>query len=173
MAQMKYRKRFGRWAEAAVARAFRDRGFEVLTAEGMNRMPQRDMQIRNKKSGFEADVQVKGTARLKPYDCFEYDWGKLRDYVDVGKERNKQWGLAVCNVRKRAIFIFSNETVERYVLDAERGMGDHYSRPGRIHLDYDDASRVWDLTTAEIADGTRIAEDTGESEPDIFSDLPD
>lgn len=166
---MRLRRRFGRWAEAAVARAFRDRQYEVLTAEGMNRMPLRDMEIR--KHGIEIDIQVKGTARLKPTDGFEYDWGNLRDYITMAKERDKRWALVVCNVRKRLIYVFIDQIVEEYVVSAERGIGDAYSRPGRILLEYENATRTYDLTTAEIAEGKRIAEDDPEPSSDLFADI--
>ncbi len=47
--------------------------------------------------------------------------------------------------------------------EAERGIGNHYSRPGRLDFEYEEARIIWDLTPAEIAEGLRIAEDDSDS----------
>jgi hypothetical protein len=164
---MKFRKRFGRWGEAAVARAFRDRGYAVATQEGFNRIPGRDLIV--SRAAISCDIQVKATARRWPDDAYQIDWGKLKDYVVIAKERDTRFALAVANVRKRAIYLFTDKLIIATVERAERGIGDHYSRPGRLELCYAEAGRTWDLTVGEIAEGLRIAEAEG-AESDGYGD---
>jgi hypothetical protein len=158
---MKYRKRFGRWGEAAVARAFRDRGVRVETAEGLNRLPGRDMTIGFQTAG-DFDVQVKSTNRESPADCFQIHWEKVKEYLEFSKIRGFPLILAVVNLRRRAIYLFGHKFVERVCSAAEKANGDHYSNPGALYFEYEESQRRYDLTVGEVAEGTRIAEDEGD-----------
>jgi hypothetical protein len=124
------------------------------------------------KQGVRVDIQVKATARLKPQDAYQIDWTTAKDLVVGGEDRRVRFALAVVNVRRRMIFVFSDRCVRDVVVEAERGLGDHYSRPGRLELPYEDAARTMDLTVGEIAEGLAIAEADAEvaKDDDLFGE---
>jgi hypothetical protein len=155
---IKYRKQFGRWGECAVARAFRDRNFHIQTQDGLARIPFRDLTI--SKGGVSVDVQVKATNRRRPADVFQIDWTMLSDYLSTAEARGAKFALAVVNLQRRSIYIYTMEVMQVAKERAEQAIGDHYSQPGRVELDYEtDPAKIWPLTIAEIESGTRIAED--------------
>jgi hypothetical protein len=165
------KKRFGRWAEGCVARAFRDRSYYVRTQEGMTLIPYRDMIV--EMNGTEFDVQVKATnATSNAGAFFRMHWRKLKEYVEGARERERRFVLVVVNTRKAGgIFVFPDKYLRGVVELAEQDIGLHYSRPGLLMLEYEDAARSWDLTIGELAEGRRIALDDAVDAPDMFDDL--
>jgi hypothetical protein len=161
------RKRFGVWAECAVARAFRDRHFTVLTAEALNLIPYRDLIVETGERQY--DIQVKGTAPRRHSDFYRGHWSQLRKYVNAGLERDRRWILAVADLSRKGIYLFRDAYVRKCCEQAEADNGSRASFPGLLRLEYECASSVWGLTMSEIAEGQRLVDDDDDAgQDDLF-----
>ena len=157
MASVHYTKQFGRWAEAAVARAFRDRKYSVETHTLENWHALRDIQV--EKEGKEISIQVKATGKQNNIgDVYRISFGHLKNYKTLSEQLKKRWCLAVANPVKGAIYLYMDDFLNPLVDQEEKRIGDHYSLPGLIDLEYSDALRVWSLSLSEINDGIQIME---------------
>ena len=171
---MRYRARFGRWGEACVARALEDRDYTVMTSNGLNLTPYRDMIATKLDKGY--DVQVKSTCPRTSTSVYQLDWHVVKKYLHLEEtERQltkRKLVLAVVNPRNGYIYIYGAEYLKRITSDAEKGIGDHRSIPGRLHLQYHDGV-CWNLLREEIAQGIQIAEDDSDSGTSSLEDLPE
>jgi hypothetical protein len=148
------KRRFGVWGEAAVARAFRDRGYETKTEEGGNIIPFRDIIVRKEK--LDVDVQVRATEGKPGQEFYRAHYRQLMELVEGAKERQAKWLLTVANLSFGTIYLFTGRYVRESCEEAKRDLGSRATFPGMVMLEFDYAWNKWALTTGEIAAGKRI-----------------